>query len=510
MKRLIFLFSLISAISLNLQAQGDIEALRYSRYFYGGSARSSAMGGAFGALGADFSSISINPAGLGLYRSTEFSMTPSFNVTNASSKYFGADGDYQDFDYKLNLNNLGIVSVIPTGNESGVKSINLGFGYNRIADFDENSMIEGTNFNSSFLDKLSSNADGIHPLDLNPYLERLAFDSYLLDTIPGTYDYVNAAPRSESGDIVPEGILQRKISSKSGKMNETLLSMGFNVSDRLYFGLAVGFIKIKYNEENSYFERNNSMEQTIDYFRDYTFSESLFTTGSGYNFKIGFIGRPVDFVRLGVSFHSPSFLSIQEDYMTNMKANYDLPDVDGYSSYNRDPYDPNTGDKLTSSLYEYDINTPLRATGSVAFIIQKMGLISVDYEYVDYSRMRMRFGVDEKTYELEVNNNIESLYQATHNIRIGAEFRISSLYLRGGYALYGSPLKKMEGIQDATVSVYSAGIGINAGSFFFDVAYSLNQSSYTQFLYDNNIPTGADIERINSKLMATMGLRFGK
>ena len=60
-----------------LSAQNAVDALRYSRINTGGTARYMGMSGAFGALGADFTSASTNPAGIGLYRSFELSITPS-------------------------------------------------------------------------------------------------------------------------------------------------------------------------------------------------------------------------------------------------------------------------------------------------------------------------------------------------------------------------------------------------------------------------------------------------
>ena len=55
-----------------------------------GTARSGGMGNAFGALGGDFTSVSINPAGLGVYRSGELSITPTFGQTKIESSYLGS------------------------------------------------------------------------------------------------------------------------------------------------------------------------------------------------------------------------------------------------------------------------------------------------------------------------------------------------------------------------------------------------------------------------------------
>jgi len=102
---LIALISLISIITVN--AQNEVDALRYSQTTFGGTARSMAMGGAFGALGADFSSLSTNPAGIAMYKKSEFTLTPSFYRGKTSSSFYGTSND--DSKYNLNISNVGLV-----------------------------------------------------------------------------------------------------------------------------------------------------------------------------------------------------------------------------------------------------------------------------------------------------------------------------------------------------------------------------------------------------------------
>ncbi|MCD4745380.1 MAG: hypothetical protein K8R58_03690, partial [Bacteroidales bacterium] len=98
-KSLIVLF--VTLYSLSLFAQNDVDALRYSKITFGGSARYMALSGAFGALGADFSTLSTNPAGIGLYKKSEFSITPSFYIGQTSSEY--NDFTLDDSKYNFNL-----------------------------------------------------------------------------------------------------------------------------------------------------------------------------------------------------------------------------------------------------------------------------------------------------------------------------------------------------------------------------------------------------------------------
>lgn len=71
-----------------LQAQSyETDALMYTRSQIAGTARTSATGGAFGAVGADLGSVSINPAGLGLFRSIDVSFTPGLQLAFNNSKF---------------------------------------------------------------------------------------------------------------------------------------------------------------------------------------------------------------------------------------------------------------------------------------------------------------------------------------------------------------------------------------------------------------------------------------
>ncbi|MEI6748171.1 MAG: hypothetical protein WCM93_03325, partial [Bacteroidota bacterium] len=127
MKR-ILIFITLSASVLSLNAQNEVDALRYSRLSVVGTARYSGLGGAFGALGADFSTLSVNPAGIGLYRSSDFSITPSLNMGSTSSVYLGEKG--QDSHLNFNLGNVGFVSVMDAGNPktSSIRKVMFGFG----------------------------------------------------------------------------------------------------------------------------------------------------------------------------------------------------------------------------------------------------------------------------------------------------------------------------------------------------------------------------------------------
>ena len=94
-------------LSSPLFAQYESEALKFSMLQHSASARFIGMGGAMGALGNEFSCISNNPAGIGLYRNSELTFSPSFYIAKNEADYqlqgFG------DNKFNFNFGNIGLV-----------------------------------------------------------------------------------------------------------------------------------------------------------------------------------------------------------------------------------------------------------------------------------------------------------------------------------------------------------------------------------------------------------------
>ena len=114
-------------------AQTEADALRYAEILPTGTARYTAMGGAFSALGGDLSTMATNPAGIGVYRKSDFGITLGWASNKVSSDYFGKKNTVSEMD--LGVSNLGFVVTNTEANNSAWKYINWGFAYNRIADF---------------------------------------------------------------------------------------------------------------------------------------------------------------------------------------------------------------------------------------------------------------------------------------------------------------------------------------------------------------------------------------
>ena len=175
---------IIALLFLNIaSAQDFFNALRYSQTEYGGSARSLAMGSAFGALGGDFASASINPACLGFYRASEFAFTPSLNINQINSSYLG-NNESED-RYRAVINNLSYVATVNTNSNSGLVSISFGAGLNRLKNFHSNSYIQGFDAQTSLLSYFTDYANDIgNPDNFNEHYEGLAWNAWLIDEDP--------------------------------------------------------------------------------------------------------------------------------------------------------------------------------------------------------------------------------------------------------------------------------------------------------------------------------------
>ena len=97
-----------------------------------GTARSMALGGAFTSLGADLASMSINPAGLGMYRRNEIALTPM--MTFQSSETPGTMSYAKNGKNRFSMANFGAALNAYEGTGT-LTSFTVGIGLNRIADF---------------------------------------------------------------------------------------------------------------------------------------------------------------------------------------------------------------------------------------------------------------------------------------------------------------------------------------------------------------------------------------
>lgn len=474
MKRFTFI-TLIIITGYLAFSQNENDALRYSLINYSGTARFNALSGAYGAVGGDFSALSQNPAGIGLYRKSEFTITPTFNNSTTSSSFVGQKND--DYRNTLYLSNIGYVWSSDLNSEGSViKQFQFGLGVNQMATFNNRMLIKGFNNSNSLLTTYRNQMNFNGSWD--EFGSGLAYDADLM-----FYDSTN---NMYQVDMPGGGVDQVKSVETRGSTRETALSFGANFGDKLFLGTTFGFADIKYIEKSIFTEEDSQNLNT--YFNSFKRIENLRTIGSGFNMKIGFIYRPTNFLRIGGAFHTPT-------------AYYDMTDTYDASMSSLNDNNVSVTKKSPDGEFNYRLSTPLRAIGSVAIVLNQYGLISADYEYIDYSRARLR----SNDYNfLNENETISATFGKTHNIRIGTEWKFGVYALRGGYGLYGSPYADETKLGKR--STYSFGLGIREKSYFIDLSYLLNKSEDNYYMY--SIAPVTSNQYNSSSYSLTLGLRF--
>ena len=153
--KLIFSF-LLTGIFAPAQSVGEIA--RYGYEQLQGSARYQAMGGAFGALGGDLSSISNNPAGSIVFAFNEAGATIGVQSISTDSNYLNGLTNVEKSSF--DISQAGFVLVL-TNPSSKWDKIAFGFNTQTINNFDKNLFARGTNYNRGLEDYFLENASGI-------------------------------------------------------------------------------------------------------------------------------------------------------------------------------------------------------------------------------------------------------------------------------------------------------------------------------------------------------------
>lgn len=466
-------------------AQNEQDVLRYSRIGFGGNARYVSMGGAFGALGGDISVISTNPAGLGVYRKSDFSFTPSFFNQTVDSRYSDTSTSDQRFNMKVDGFGFVIASKPQNRTDHGWQMITMGIGYTRTNSFQANLYMTGKS-TTSLMDSWIRSAAGTGPSNLDIFNEGLAWQTYMID--PAGSDTMHYVDRVPDGDLV----MQVKQVETRGGMGEWSFGLAGNYDNRLYVGASFGIPALRYEETDYYQE--TEVYDTVSTFQSFVFEQYLQTKGRGINFKAGVIYRPTDFIRLGFAFASPSSIKLNDVYFSKMSSVLG----DGDSLYQYDSPD---------GSWRYKITTPLRLTGSVAFIVYKFALISVDYEYVDYSEGRLK---SEGYSYFDENSAVRAKYKAASNIRGGVELKFVPFSVRGGFGYYQSPYQPSVNNEAARLFI-TGGVGYRDPDDMFYVDLGIITQHYNEnyYFYDQSLVDPVDNKWKSLNILLTFGLRFG-
>ena len=434
----IFFATTITSYTQSLEYQ-DLGIL-FSQNDNNGSARYTAMSGAFGALGGDVSAINVNPAGIAIFNSSSFSGTFNSRNSNIDASYGDAAfNDRKTLTYNnefVNLSHAGAVLVFNNLHHTEWDKFAIGFNYRITKDFTNNFSAEGNEAITRF---------DTNPRDNNiPALIYNFTDGQLFNTNYG------------------------------GELTELNFVISAVHLKKLYIGVGLNLYDLNFTQQSLLTELNSNVNGNI---LDVELYQENFSTGTGFSANAGFIYKAHPNFRFGLAYQTPTlYQEILQDTNYNQDSTYDIGETTFFPE-NEDSFSEFNDLKLIA----YRLKTPSKITASAAFIFGKSGLLSFDYINKNYKNIELSNGVFSKENQFFQNN-----LRNTHSYNIGSEWRIDQFSIRGGYKFEQNPNKLAADANN--LKGHSFGAGYNFGSFKLDFSYnnSNQDSSY-------NFYTGFDV-----------------
>lgn len=540
MKKSLLFISALALAAGTASAQSAIDGYHLSQPGLYGTARFMGMGGAFGALGGDMTTLSFNPAGIGVYRSSEIGATINFDIQGTSLD-FGA-GKTKENHLNFLMNNGGYVGSVVMPN-SALRTFNWGFTYNRRANFNRRykGRADGiTNSMSNYMAAIANSYGltrndfgGDYPYETSsaPWIDILGFDSYLISPVENG-EYTNwyglyGEGTSGSSTISVE---------ETGGIDEYNLALGGNFVDQLYWGMDFGILDVNYTRHSRYGETLNGAYVLEDGQNGFTRTNAAWDLynyynvgGTGFNYKFGLIYKPIQELRIGFAFHTPTWYQLDEYYYANTSYSYPQTSIRNGSAETNEGYD---------GFNEYNLRTPWRFIFSAAGVIENKMIISADVDFTDNQYIHLSSPYYNGSYIngnygdpfYTTNQEVKDYYKSSVTFRAGLEYRITpSLSARLGYVHTSDPVKeaaKNNQISittagtdpsyqlDNTTDYVTCGLGYRYKHFYMDAAYVYRHQSaeWHSFTADPDYPldSGAQgkMTNTNSQIVVSMGFKF--
>ncbi len=525
--------TLFTAAAVTASAQSAVDAYQLSQGDLRGTARFMSMGGAFTALGGDLSTLNQNPAGIGIYRKSDVGVTVDFNMAN--SKVNTPAGSFTQDKTHVYCNNFGYIGTVNLDSDV-MYTFNWGASYSRVASFDRtyragsgNNPIQiGTSL-SNYIAYVSdgiptdqlAGAGNVNPYDTGaPWLSVLGYNSALISPGSGVNTYDGMWKNGTSGDMLMS-VRER------GYVDEYAIDFGGNIMDMVYWGVGFGITDLKFTQETLYDEQvydanipDATGTTTVNGDGGYALSNYRHITGTGFNFKVGVIVKPINELRFGFAVHTPTYYSLDQDHYGSVDFEYSS----GYGTLaGQYPYADTDADL---GYFQWKLKSPWRMMFGIAGVIGGRGVLSLDYERASFGDMKISDRGYAFNYDLE-NGDIKNYFQAQNTIRVGGELRVTPQFsIRAGYA-YSTTNVKSEA-EDNRIEIYTSGtnpaytfnkstqyvtlgLGYRYQAFYVDAAYVYKnrKSTYHAFTdYANVRAPQFDFSDTNNNIVVSLGFKF--
>jgi hypothetical protein len=470
-------------------AQNEDDALRFSNTFGAYTNRALGMGGAYTALGADFTNFFQNPAGIAAYKKQNMEFGLSLLSRSASVDFnnrvnaSGATG--------LGINTFGFTSTFGTAG-SGWGPWIYGLAYGRTQSFKRQYNLESSDNQSSLLDVYTDQLNYYNPANADvtasfPFGAGLAWETYLIN--PGTVDpYVHV-------NIDNNTFTRRQHVEERGYVRETCLGVARAFEDKLFVGASFAFRKVVFEKNSTYTESFSSNGTAVNYtLTEDNNTSDVVTKGPSVQAKLGIQYAPIPYLRLGAFWHSSCKQSISDNYLAKMESSI------GAVNYNY------SSDK---NVFDYGFQLPAAVGAGAALILGNFGIVSADYESRDFSKMVM-FGITGGTAEFAIENAaIQENYKRVHNAKLGTEFRLGDVYrIRAGIGYRTSVYTDLAQKPKEPLFNWNVGGGYKKDDFYCDGALMITKNKEGYFLYDPWLISMANIDNLLVQVNFSIGIRF--
>ena len=511
-------------LAMTVNAQNAYDAERLLGNDLNGTARFVGMGGAMGALGGDISVMGTNPAGIGIFRSNDFSVSMGFNNTATESSFNGTR--MKEDKTRASFDQLGFVYSFKVGNTTSLRYVNFGFNYHKNKNFNRlfsaGGQLDGLSQSWQLAQEMTN--AGVNSATIfdniltseNPY--RQYWNKYPVLGVLGATTGVVDWPKDATQLWGWNGYSNNFYCQERGGINQYDFNIAFNIEDRVYLGATLGVYDVNYDRFTSYTE-----ELDDDFGAEnggYTLDNYYRLTGTGVDLKLGVIVRPIEEspFRFGLSIHTPTWYDLSESY--DATINSDI-------TYWNESYSQTLSNELNPDylIYDYRMVTPWKFNVSMGTTIENLVAIGAEYEYQDYSSAQLK---DIDGFELGGQADVNEFLKGVHTLRVGMEARLAPQFsVRAGYnystaafqdyaynplSLYGT---STDFNNTQSKNTFTFGLGYRGSVIYADLAYKYDMYDFCAFDSNYNFSTGetdllpaAQVDNSRHQLLLTLGARF--
>lgn len=543
MKKRLMIIALAALASAGAKAQTVYDAVNIAQKDLNGTARFVGMGGAMGALGGDISTISTNPAGIGIYRSNDAMVTMDYSITGSESKFGG--NTFEANKNRWSFDNAGFVISTKIGNLTPLRYVNFGFNYHKSKSFYKNMTMGGLlgKVGSDYVSQVASMAmqatDGAYAYyqDYSSYLDygksdiyrndyagwlgSMGFQSGLLFEDTETEAYNTYIP------YIPSEADALFLSRERGGVDEYDFNVSFNVNDRFYFGVTLGAYAVDYSKYSFYDENYQyTWEDGKQYEEGYSLESFNRIHGAGIDLKLGAIFRPIEDspLRVGLAIHSPVYYKLTYTTGALLSSDLFLPAEDGSEVMTHTTVDTYSELGGRDMDRDFELQTPWLFNVSLGYTVGSSLALGAEYEYEDYSSMKFYYPGSSEEMAWETGE-ADLCLKGVSTFRLGAEYKpIPAFALRLGYN-YSSAAFKDDAIKalptnsintdtdfanNESMNTFTIGIGYRGSRVYADLAYKYHtyQSKFYPFVDDLGALQATKVTNDRSQALLTLGIRF--